>query len=120
MAKSRLSKKETFILVSYVLFFVLLGAAIYDVVVYLHTQEPGVTTQNFIFTVLVIHILAFYTALLGYVYTTQAGATEAGEHMLAVVSLGLNFVLFIARMTMELLVITYRPEAYLQFTDSGK
>ncbi|XP_038073251.1 uncharacterized protein LOC119741531 [Patiria miniata] len=115
-ALRKTSKKELFVYVSIFLALFLVATIINDIVAYSITQKTHLSTQTLSDSVLVMHIISFYMALLGFVYVTQAG-----KHWRAArcewFSLVLNFLACFVRIAIEAGFIQFREARYRNFTE---
>ena len=116
---SRLTKKDAYVDLSLALLAFLTTAIAHDVVCVL-TEHTEQTTQSFSLAVLVVHAVAFYLGLLGFVYVTQAAAAPAGPGSSspgraggkAVAAVLGNCVVSVFRVAYEVNYYTFRKEVY--------
>ena len=109
---SLITKKEAYIYLSFVLLGLLIMGIINDAVCMMVTERTENTTQKFSLAVLLVHAVAFYLGLLGFVYVTQTAgdnALLAGRALAAVIG---NGVAFVFRVAYEAKYYRYRKEEY--------
>ncbi|XP_022086023.1 uncharacterized protein LOC110976766 [Acanthaster planci] len=115
-ALKKTSKKELFVYVSIFLALFLVATIINDIVAYTVTEKTHLSTQTLSESVLVMHIISFYLALLGFVYITQAGKNWKIARC-EWFSLVLNFLACFVRIAIEASFIRFREEGYRNFTE---
>ncbi|XP_071832382.1 uncharacterized protein [Apostichopus japonicus] len=101
-----------------VLGFGLLIGVLWDLSAYAFSERSDLSTQTFTDGVLVVHLLAFFLGILGFVYTTQAGKSLQRAKV-ELYAIAVNFLVCILRFTVEITFIGYRQEEYRNL-DSGK
>ncbi|XP_071799981.1 uncharacterized protein [Asterias amurensis] len=115
-ALKKTTKKELLVQVSILLAVFLIATILNDLVAYTITQNTHRSTQNLSESVLVMHIISFYMALLGFVYITQAGKLWQTAR-LEWLSIVLNFLVCFVRVAIEASFIQFRREEYRNFTE---
>ena len=108
----RTTNKDGYIFVSLFLFIVLGSTVIYDLVQTSAVERTDLTTQSFTMALLLVHSLAFYYGLLGFVYTTQAAEGTSKMAKLALATIIGHFTLFFTRVGFEMYRRHYRKEQY--------
>lgn len=107
-------KKQLYVYSSLLSVFGLFGIVLNDLLQYTIFEKTERTSQPFTESLLMIHVLTYYCALLGFVYNTKAGKSMGAAKLewVAVVS---TFLLTITRLAIEMSFITYRKQAYKNF-----
>ncbi|XP_072040740.1 uncharacterized protein [Amphiura filiformis] len=113
------TKKELYVYVSIFLAVFLTGTIINDLVAYTILEKTSKSTQSITDTLLLIHILSFVVAILGFVYNSQAGKNYTNAY-LEWTAIVFNFLVCFIRVAVEIAFIQFREEVYKNFTESGK
>ncbi|XP_071507370.1 uncharacterized protein [Diadema antillarum] len=109
-------KKSLYVYSSLLTTLALLITIINDVLQYTVFERTDHTSQHFTESLLMIHILAYYAALLGFVYNTKAGK-RIGKARVEWLAIVLTFLVSMIRLAIEVSFITYRKQQYKNFND---
>ncbi|KAI0224333.1 hypothetical protein LSAT2_024633 [Lamellibrachia satsuma] len=102
---------EQYVITSLALLCIGAGVLGWDIFCMYVTQVTTNTSQEFAMAILLLHSVAFYQALLAFVYHTQKrhGRSECLTSF-AFISVVCNMISFILRLGFEIAYIGYRPE----------
>jgi len=109
---SWITKKDAYVFLSLFLWAFLVATLINDSYNIIFSDNPTQTTQYFTTAILLLHSVAFFFALLGFIYITQTAGHTNTQAWLALCSILLNLVTFSLRATFEFTYIDYRDENY--------
>ncbi|KAK6305495.1 hypothetical protein J4Q44_G00242750 [Coregonus suidteri] len=104
------SKRGLYTTMSLLLCIFQLGLLVADVILHFVIKDNSFPSQHHTEAILLFQVVSFYWSLMGSVYSLQAGNRKMG--FIALLSVFLNFVIFITRFCYELLMIQYRREQF--------
>ncbi|XP_041469212.1 uncharacterized protein LOC121419018 [Lytechinus variegatus] len=109
-------KKTLYVYTSSFSVLVLAFIIVFDLLQYTVFERADMTSQGFTESLLTIHVLSYYTALLGFVYNTKAGK-RLGAAKLEWISVVATFLLSIMRVGIEISFLSFRKQAFKNFNE---